>query len=164
MAVDPHDFRQAAGRFATGVTVVTTVAGGVPHAMTANSFVSISLDPVLVLVSVDRGSRWHEAVAEGGVFGVSVLSAAQEHLSRWFADRSRPADDAQFAEVQTEMAEETGVALIIGSLACFECRVTDMHDTGDHSLVIGEVLTMRVAPRGADPLVFFEGGYHSLTS
>jgi flavin reductase (DIM6/NTAB) family NADH-FMN oxidoreductase RutF len=164
VAVDARDLRQAAGRFATGVTVVTTVTGGVPHAMTANSFVSVSLDPLLVLVSVDRGSRWHEAVTDGGVFGVSVLSAAQEHLSRWFADRSRPADDAQFAEVDTELGEHTSVPLIVGALACFECRVTSMHDAGDHSLVVGEVLSIREAPRGADPLVFFEGGYHSLTS
>lgn len=164
MGVSARDLRLAAGRFATGVTVVTTVVDGVPHAMTANSFVSVSLDPVLVLVSVDRGSRWYDAVVDGGVFGVSVLSAAQEHLSRWFADRSRPADEAQFTGVSTREGVETGVPLIDGALATFECRVAELHDAGDHSLVLGEVLAVEEAPRGADPLVFFEGGYHALTT
>src|SRR5687768_6172219 len=104
--------------------------------MTANSFVSVSLDPVLVLVSVDRDSRWHNAVSDGGVFGVSVLSAAQEHLSRWFADRTRPADDAQFTDIETVAGAQTSVPLLVGALATFECRVTAVHDAGDHSLVV----------------------------
>lgn len=160
--IDARSFRDAVGRFATGVTVVTTVLDGIQHAMTANSFTSVSLDPVLVLVSVDRSARFHDVVVEAGVFGVTVLSAAQEATARWFADRGRPRDDTQFADHPYAIGPATGVALLQGALATLECRVHAVHEAGDHSLVVGEVAALTTAPAGADPLVFYAGSYGSL--
>lgn len=96
MAVDPLTFRRVAGRFATGVTVVTTVVGSEHHGMTANSFTTVSLDPPLVLVSVDRQARFHSAVLAAGCYGVSVLSAGRHETARWFATQARPRDELQF--------------------------------------------------------------------
>ena len=159
--IDPRSFRDAVGRFTTGVTVVTTVVGGVQHAMTANSFTSVSLSPLLVLVSVDRTARFHDVVLDAGVFGVSVLSSAQEAAARWFADRGRPRDDTQFADHPYGIGKETGVALLDGALATLECRVWAVHEAGDHSLVLGEVVALSSATSG-DPLVFYAGSYGSL--
>ena len=159
---DPRSFRNAVGRFATGVTVVTTVLDDIPHAMTANSFTSVSLSPLLVLVSVDRAARFHDVVVEAGVFGVSVLSAAQEAAARWFADRDRPRDDTQFADHPHRPGPATGVPLLDGALATLECRVYAVHEAGDHSLVLGEVQDLAMSQTG-DPLVFYAGSYGSLT-
>lgn len=159
--IDHRSFRDAVGRFATGVTVVTTVLDGVHHAMTANSFTSVSLDPLLVLVSVDRAARFHDVVVKAGVFGVSVLSAAQEATARWFADRERPRDDTQFADHPYQVGSSTGVALFDGALATLECRVHSILDGGDHSLVLGEVVALSSMTSG-DPLVFYAGSYGSL--
>lgn len=159
--IDPRWFRDAVGRFATGVTVVTTVVDGVHHAMTANSFTSVSLDPVLVLVAVDRAARFHDSVVGAGVYGVSVLAASQEATARWFADRGRPRDDTQFADHPYSVGPATGVVLFDGALATLECRVHAVHGAGDHSLVVGEVVALTAAPAG-DPLVFYAGVYGSL--
>src|SRR3954452_11520966 len=90
--VDTLEYRRVVGRFATGVTIVTTVADGMHHAMTVNSFTSVSLDPVLVLFCAEKISRFHDAVLQAGTWGVSVLGVEHEGLSRWFATRGRPAD------------------------------------------------------------------------
>lgn len=161
MPIDPQDFRRAAGLFATGVTVVTTRIDGVDHAMTANSFTSVSLDPFLVLVSVDKTARWHAAVAAAQVFGVSILAGSQEEISRLFATRGR-SFDARTAGIAVHDGPVTGVLLVDGSLATFECRVSDTHDAGDHTLVIGEVHAVVAAPAPEEPLVFFGGAYRSL--
>ena len=87
---DPARFRQAMGRLAAGVTVLTTFADGHDHAMTADTLTSVSLDPLLVLVCVENEARWHEAVVDAPFFGVSVLAADQRPLSEWFATRGRP--------------------------------------------------------------------------
>jgi flavin reductase (DIM6/NTAB) family NADH-FMN oxidoreductase RutF len=160
--IDPLAFRRAAGLFATGVTVVTTRVDGVDHAMTANSFTSVSLDPVLVLVSVDKTARWHAAVSQAQLFGVSVLSAAQDATSKLFATRGR-ALDVRAAGIGFHHGALTGVVLFDAALATFECSVTDTHDAGDHTLVVGEVLAIGTPEPDAAPLVFFAGGYRTLT-
>ncbi|HVE62819.1 MAG TPA: flavin reductase family protein [Mycobacteriales bacterium] len=162
--VDPGAFRAVAGRFATGVTVVTTAVGDAHHAMTANSFISVSLDPVLVLVSVDRASRFHDVVLAARVFGVSVLAADQEPVARWFSSRGRPHDLTQFAEHPHRLGERTGVILLDGALATIECSTYAVHDAGDHTLVVGEVVSLAL-PRPDDaPLVFFAGAYGPVPS
>ena len=88
--LDPARFRQAMGRLVAGVSVLTTFSSGHDHAMTADTLTSVSLDPLLVLVCVELDTRWHDAVLEAGVFGVSVLAADQRPLSAWFATRGRP--------------------------------------------------------------------------
>jgi flavin reductase (DIM6/NTAB) family NADH-FMN oxidoreductase RutF len=161
MPLSALSFREAAGRFATGVTVVTTRAGETDHAMTANSFTSVSLDPLLLLVSVDKAARFHRAVLDAGIFGVSVLSGAQVEISRWFARRGRPLDarSAGFGH----RSGTTGVVLFDGALATFECRVSATQDAGDHTIVIGEVVALDIEPGDAKPLVFYRGRYRTLS-
>lgn len=161
MPADSQSFRRAAGLFATGVTIVTARTAGVDHAMTANSFTSVSLDPLLVLVSVAKTARWHAAVTEAQVFGVSVLAADQGATSKLFAARGRPLD-ARAAGVGFHEGVVTGVVLFDAALATFECRVQDRHDAGDHTLVVGAVLAVDTPEPEAAPLVFFRGAYHTL--
>jgi len=158
---DSLSFRRAAGLFATGVTVVTTRVGDVDHAMTANSFTSVSLEPLLVLISVDKTARWHAAIAEAKVFGVSVLKADQAAMSRQFATRGRPLD-VRSAGIAFHEGPETGMVLFDHALATFECAVTDMHDAGDHTLVVASVLDFDTPQPDALPLLFFRGGYRTL--
>src|ERR1700710_1785832 len=89
-APDPSAYRRAMGRFATGVTVVTARAGDIDHAMTANTFTSVSLEPLLVLICVEREARFHDAVIEAGQWGVSVLDGSARAVSEWLATRGRP--------------------------------------------------------------------------
>lgn len=160
--IDPVAFRGVAGRFATGVTVVTALADGDHHAMTANSFTSVSLDPVLVLVSVDRGARFHDVVLRAGAFGVSVLADDQQDAARWFASHGRAHDLTQFADHPHRLGPQTGVVLLERSLATIECTTYAVHEAGDHTLVLGEVVATAL-PRPDDrPLVFFAGSYRAI--
>lgn len=160
-AVDPDRFRAVAGRFATGVTVVTSHHGGRHHAMTANSFVSVSLDPLLVLISVDRRARLHDLVLAAEVWGVSVLRADQEPISRLFASR-RSDTDERLDAVAYEVGSRTGVRLIAGALAHLECSTRTTYDGGDHTLLVGSVLSMRVVDADGPPLLYFGGAYRRL--
>jgi flavin reductase (DIM6/NTAB) family NADH-FMN oxidoreductase RutF len=157
-------FRRVVGHFATGVTVVTTCDGGRHVAMTANSFTSVSLDPVLVLVAVDKNARFHGAVLAAGSFAVNVLAADQEDVSRWFATRGRPDDDEHLERFPHRVGDASGAALFDGALAALECRTWATYDGGDHTLLVGEVLAMEAPRPGADPLLYFKGVYRSLAS
>lgn len=159
--VDPRAFRKVVGRFATGVTVVTTVVDGADHAMTVNSFTSVSLDPVLVLFCAEKASRFHGAVLLSGTWGVSVLADDSADVSAWFASRGRPLR-GQLAGFRYERGQATGAALFSDALATLECRTTAVHDAGDHSIVLGEVLAAAVPRRDARPLLYYEGRYRSL--
>ncbi|MFL6140067.1 MAG: flavin reductase family protein [Frankiaceae bacterium] len=132
--------RQAFGTFATGVTVVTT-GGTEPHAMTANSFTSVSLDPPLVLVSVDRRALMHHALPATGLFAVSVLAADQEEVARHFADPTRTRGVTEFDTVDWLPGRCSGVPLIQGALAQFECELWRTYDGGDHSIFVGRLLS-----------------------
>jgi flavin reductase (DIM6/NTAB) family NADH-FMN oxidoreductase RutF len=166
--VDPLLHRRVVGRFATGVTVVSTRVdgvGGVPgvdHAMTVNSFTSVSLEPVLVLVCIDSTARFHAAVLQSGTWGVSVLAAHQEAVSREFATRGRDRSE-QFANVPVHAGGVTGVALVDGALATLECRTVSTLEAGDHTVLVGEVLALDVPDETAEPLLFLEGRYRVLS-
>ena len=160
--VDPLLHRRVVGRFATGVTVVSTRAGEVDHAMTVNSFTSVSLEPVLVLVCIDRTARFHAAVLASGTWGVSVLAAHQEAVSREFATRGRDRSE-QFASVPVHAGRATGVALVDGALATLECRTVSTLEAGDHTVLVGEVLALDVPDETAEPLLFLEGRYRVLS-
>lgn len=157
-------FRRAVGRFPTGVTLCTTVtASGTHHGITANSFTSVSLDPVLVLVSIEKVARFHDEVLRSRVFGVSVLGAEHEAVSRRFARRGRPETLDQFDGVPHGFGAETGCILLSEALAVFECRVWSQCDGGDHTLVVGEVLTLATPrPETSPPLLYHEARYRSL--
>lgn len=156
--VDSLAYRRAIGRFATGVTVVTTFAGQHDHAMTANSVTSVSLDPVLMLVSVEQDSRWHEAVAESGVWGVSILGAHDRPSAEWLASPGRPLH-GQLDRIAHHRGPRTGVALLDGALATLECRTFAAHPAGDHTLVVGEVVSVHSPARVDAALVHFRGRY-----
>lgn len=160
--VDVDVFRQAMGRFATGVTVVSAPGTATqPHAMTANAVTSVSLDPCLLLVCVEQEARFHEAVVDGGAFGVSVLGADQRRVAQWLATRGRPLV-GQLAQVPHHAGPATGVPLVTGALSTLECSVQSLHDAGDHTIVVGRVLAVAVAERGDEPLVWYRGGYRRL--
>ncbi|NVI88921.1 flavin reductase family protein [Actinomadura sp. BRA 177] len=151
--------RRTFGTFATGVTVVT-VGGAAPHAMTANAFTSVSLDPPLVLVCVGHDAVMHDCMAAGR-FGVSVLSDGQEAVARHFADRGRPLGAAQFSGVGCRTGPLTGAPLIEGALAHIECEVQRRCDGGDHTIFIGRLLGMDLFANG-DPLLFYRGRFRLL--
>ena len=161
-SVDLDSFRDALGRFVSGITVVTTrSADGVDHAMTANAFTSVSVDPFLVLVCVEKIARFHEAVLQSGRWAVSVLGENAIEASNWFATRGRPLE-GQLSGFPFTRGEETGAVLLVDALATMECRTIGIYDGGDHDIVVGEVLSV-AAPRPDDrPLVYFRGKYHIL--
>jgi flavin reductase (DIM6/NTAB) family NADH-FMN oxidoreductase RutF len=160
--VDTDEYRRVVGHFATGVTVVTTYAGGVQHAMTTNSFTSVSLDPVLVLVAVERRARFHDSVLSSGTFAVNVLAADQEDLSRWAATRGR--DGSEVSKWPFAAGAETGAAVFDGVLAALECRTYGTHPGGDHTLLVGEVVSLAAPRPDADPLLFYKGRYRVMAS
>ncbi|GAA3143533.1 hypothetical protein GCM10010449_73870 [Streptomyces rectiviolaceus] len=130
-------FRQTAGRFPTGVTVVSTVVDGQPHGTTVNSFTTVSMDPLLVLVSLGRSSRLHDHVLNGWRFAVTVLSDRQEGDARWFADPARPVGREAFGGRPWSAAPYSGAPVLLDGVAYFDCAVEDAHPAGDHTLLLG---------------------------
>ena len=159
-ALDALEYRRVVGRFATGVTVVTTVADGEHHAMTCNSFTSVSLEPVLVLFCAEKIARFHDVVLTTGTWAVSVLAQGQEHVSRHFAVRGRSLE-GQFDDLPHRHGPVTGAAVLEGALAALECRTVSTTDAGDHTVVIGEVLGLGVPDPTGDPLLYYEGRYRA---
>jgi flavin reductase (DIM6/NTAB) family NADH-FMN oxidoreductase RutF len=160
--VHSDEFRRVVGHFATGVTVVTTYAEGTHHAMTANAFTSVSLDPVLVLVAIERRARFHEAVLAAGTFAVNVLAADQEDLSRWASTRGR--DGSEVFRWPFAVGAASGAAVFDGVLAALECRTYATHPGGDHTLVVGEVAALSAPRPHADPLLYYKGLYRVMAS
>jgi flavin reductase (DIM6/NTAB) family NADH-FMN oxidoreductase RutF len=154
--VDAAGFRQALAQFASGVTVVTTRdAGGQPMGLTVSAFSSVSLQPPLILVSVDAGSETHSGFRDSGVFGVSILAEGQDPVSRLFARPGR----SKFAEIPL-VTGSRGVPLVPDALAHIECEVRAAHPAGDHVLYVGEIVSLSVRP--GRPLVYHRGGYRRL--
>ena len=147
-------FRRTLGMFATGVTVITTRSGDTVHGMTANAFMSVSLRPPLVLVSVDRRARMSNLLHEGTRFGVNVLEAGQESLSDHFAGRA--VEDA--SEPRFELVHDT--PLVEGALAHLVARVVRSYWGGDHSLFLGQVEYAHYGE--GEPLLFHGGRYERL--
>ena len=160
-AVGVSAFREAMGEFPTGVTVVTVAAGhGSMHGTTVNSFSSVSLDPMLVLVCLNENSCGLDLIERAGAFAVNVLSAGQQDLSRWFASRHRPAGQEMFDGVPFEPGE-TGCPVLADAAASFDCLVRQSHRAGDHVIVLGEVVALVHRPQ-QEPLIFHSGTYKSL--
>ena len=157
---DPGNLRSCFGMFTTGITVVTA-GRTVPQGMTANSFASVSLDPALVLVCVRRESPMHEVVLSEEAFAVSVLSAHQEQVARYFANKKRPRGEGEFDLIDTIPGTHTGAPIISGSLAWLECSLAAVYDGGDHSIFLGSVLDLGRSGT-SDALLFFRGDFHRL--
>lgn len=159
--VDPVVFRRVFGRFATGVTVLTTVADGHDHAMTANTLTSVSIDPLLMLVCLRREGRFHDAVLEAGTWGVSILPATARGAAAWLATPGRPLH-GQLDRIPHGRGPATGVPLLDDALAHLECRTTAVHEGGDHSIVVGEVVTLAGPDEVGEALLFYRGEFRSL--
>ena len=150
---ESRELRNALGRFATGVTVVTALHEGKPHGMTANAFVSVSLDPPLVLVSLGNQSSMHRVLPAARRFGISVLAENQENLSNYFAGR-------KVGEPPVRYFHRSAIPLIEGAVAHFVVEVADMHPAGDHTLYIARVEHFEY--REGRPLLFHGGKYGQL--
>jgi flavin reductase (DIM6/NTAB) family NADH-FMN oxidoreductase RutF len=154
--IDPWIYRRTCAQFATGITVVTTLdSEGRPHGMTVNSFSSVSLDPPLVLVSIDLRNAILGHFISSSWFAINILAEHQEELSRRF---SSPSAD-RFREVNWH-AGASGTPLLDGVLAQLECSVVKTFEVGDHTVLIGEV--QRGGFSEGKPLVYFDSGYRSL--
>jgi len=161
-SVTPAEFRAALGQFASGITIMSTLQDGVAHAMTANAFTSLSLDPPLVLVCVDKGVRMHAAVLDCGYWAVSVLAGDQRPIADRFARSGRDLY-TQFDGIGTAAGPKTGCLVIEGALSWLECRTWATYDGGDHTIVVGEVLSLGVGdPAQAGALIYYAGGYREL--
>jgi flavin reductase (DIM6/NTAB) family NADH-FMN oxidoreductase RutF len=155
------EFRRAAGRFATGIAIVSTVHEGVDHAMTVNAFTSVSLDPLLVLFCPEKIARFHDVVLEAGQWAVSILGAEAREASQWFATRGRPLA-GQLDGWKIQRGPHTGAAIFTQAIAALECRTHAVHDGGDHSIVVGEVLGVSLPAPDATPLIYYSGAYRTL--
>lgn len=149
---DEAQLRAAFGTFATGVAVVTAqTQDGRPMGMTINSLTSLSLSPALLLWSVAKKSRSHDDYVAASHFAIHVLGAHQEHLCRQF---TRHTHEERFQGIELAF-NARGVPLLADPLACFECATHACHDGGDHTIVVGKILSARLSH--GKPLLFFRG-------
>ena len=157
MAVSEDEFRSALSCFASGISVVTTKdAAGDPHGITVSAFCSVSLDPPLVLICIEKTTVSHDAFTESNAFVVNILDESQMHLSERFA---APWDD-KFDNIEIRPGID-GIPVLTGALANIECRVRQAMDGGDHSIFVGEVEKTLV--RDGAPLVYFRGMYGTVS-
>ena len=152
--MDATLLRTVMGRFATGVTVLTFLSEGRPSGMTANAFMSVSMNPPLVLISIRRESQVNRFMGEGVRFGINVLAESQIELCRHFAGRVSPGTEVPFVY-------QGGVPLLAGSLAHLAVRAVNVVESGDHLLYISAVEYVRLGTQ-RKPLVFFTGGYRQV--
>ncbi|HLF83604.1 MAG TPA: flavin reductase family protein [Blastocatellia bacterium] len=157
MPVSKDEFRAALSRFISGVTVVTTLGkDNRPAGITVSAFSSVSLEPPLVLACIDRHASLHDHLTEGSYFAVNILAEDQQGVSRLFASR----DEDRFDGARYGWGV-SGVPLLDGALACIECRVVYAYPGGDHTIIVGEVESTRIAEH--KPLAYYRGGYAHLT-
>ena len=157
MTIDPDSFRSVLGRFASGITVVTTLdAEHRDVGMTVSAFCSVSLCPQLVQVCIDHAASLYAALVGNARYGVSILAAEQEALSRRFAT----AESTRRFEGIGYRRGESGVILLDDALAHLECRIVASHEVGDHTMFVGEVES--ASARSARPLLYYRGGYAQL--
>ena len=157
----PDEFRVVMGHFATGISVVTTFDGGSPSGITVNAFSSVSLEPALVMVALDRGRFITPMVRATGRYAVNVLGAEQQALSDCFAHApARPGELGREAFCGASWhAGPTGLPLLDGAIATLECSVEETFSAGDHDLFIGRVDSMEQVRADAAPLLYFRRRY-----
>lgn len=149
------------GHFASGVTVMTTRLNGQLHGMTVSAFASVSLEPLLVLVSIEKATLMHRLLLKSRVFAINILPEREEATSRFFADNSR-LGKPEFAPASYETGV-TGAPLLRTATASLEARVSADYEGGDHTIFLGEVVAVEVRS-GDAPLIFYRGGYTGLRS
>lgn len=156
MPLDPDTFRAVLGRFASGVTIITTRLGDADYGMTVSSFCSLSLEPPLVVACIDRQAEMHDLLLPGLRIVVSILSATQEALSRRFSEEH----GARRFEGIAFTRDRRGIVLPDEVLARLDCSVRQRHDGGDHTLVVAEV--DGATTHDLRPLLYYRGGYAEL--
>ncbi|WP_425086179.1 flavin reductase family protein [Streptomyces hainanensis] len=171
-----EEFRGAMARLAAGVVLLTAHdeedgPRGAPAGMTATAFMSVSLEPPLVLASVRTGSRMDEVLERQPLWAASLLTEEQRPVAGRFAMKGRLSDRLLFQDVPHLLGETTGAPLLKGALATIECRTEQRVAAGDHTLLIGRVLTAALPPAtagrgpqaaGGGPLLYYRAGYHRL--
>ncbi|MFE0773836.1 flavin reductase family protein [Streptomyces sp. NPDC058861] len=166
--VSNEEFRAAMSRLASGVVLVTAHdpddgPRGEDVGMTATAFTSVSLDPPLVLIGLRNGSRMDDLLTDVPVWAVSILSENQRHVAGRFSMKNRVSDRLLFADLPYTRGGASGAPLIGGALAVLECRTENRVVAGDHTLVVGRVLTADASPAdGSGPLAYFRGRYRHL--
>lgn len=148
-------FRDAMGKFATGVTVITTDIDGEPHGMTANAFMSVSLNPKLVLISIKENAKMLDKINRSGKFAVNILSGDQQEVSMLFAGQIKEKREPEFDRLNE-------ISVVKDALANIVCSVYGKQVAGDHTLFLGEVED--IVLREGNPLTFFAGKYGQLTA
>ncbi|MCX5147026.1 flavin reductase family protein [Streptomyces sp. NBC_00320] len=168
--VSNNEFRAAMSRLAAGVCLITAHEnpltpdgpGGEDVGMTATAFMSVSLEPPLVLVSLREGSRMDDLLAEQPLWAVSVLADHQVQVAGRFSMKNRISDRLLFADLPYVRGEVSGAPLLTGALATLECRTENRVEAGDHTLVVGRVLTSALPSPDSPPLTYFRGRYRHL--
>jgi flavin reductase (DIM6/NTAB) family NADH-FMN oxidoreductase RutF len=158
VAVDAETFREIMSRWASGITVVTCRRDGEAHGMTASAFCSVSLEPPLVLVCIDRRHRTHRFIREQGAFGVHILGAEMEGLSNrcagFLGERGHCLEDLP------HRTEVTGAPILNDALSWMDCTLWETYEGGDHTIYVGEIQAGGAGDGG--PLLWFERGYRRL--
>jgi flavin reductase (DIM6/NTAB) family NADH-FMN oxidoreductase RutF len=158
LSVSSDEFRAVLGRFPSGVTVVTTTGtDGADQGMTVSAFASVSLDPPLVLICIERTASAHDALTAAPGFIVNILSASQEQIARRFSI----VDIDRFEGVGYSRSG-SGYAVLDDVLGVIECSTFALHEAGDHTIIVGQVETANA--RSGSPLLYYRGGYAQLGS
>ncbi len=156
MSISKEEFRHALGKFASGVTVVTTKDdSGKLFGITVSAFCSVSLEPPLILVCIEKSAGSHHAFEQSNAFVVNILSENQTHLSNHFASHA----DDKFAEIKFRRGIEN-LPVLENVLVNLECRLTNSHDEGDHTIYVGQVETATISEE--KPLVYWHGDYRQI--
>lgn len=163
MVVTPDLFKEAMRLWATGVTIVTAQYNSICHGMTVSSFTSIALEPPLVMISLQQGTKTRELVLASDHFGVSILNEDQHEISDRFAGRIMGIED-RFEGLDVFILM-TGSPLLKDSLACFDCKIVHYYEAGTHTIILGEVLAVHLNERSLEklkPLIYFNRSYHNI--
>lgn len=151
--MDSREFRNAMGKFATGITVVTTEYNGDTMGMTVNAFMSVSLDPKLIAISIDENARMYDKLQKTKKFGISVLTEDQQDIAMIFA-RQKEKDR------EIPVIKQDDIPVIDGSIATLSCHVKETAEAGDHMIFIAEVTELQM--NEGDPIIFYSGKYRAL--
>jgi len=157
--LDKASFRHVMGHFASGVTIMTTSAAGRMHGMTVSAFASQSLDPLLILVSVERSTVMHQLVTDSGAFAINILDEHGEGTARFFADNAR-LKGPEFRDGAYHLGR-TGSPILAEATGYLEATVDRTLDAGDHTIIVGRVVALKIV-RDAPPLIYYRSGYRGL--
>jgi flavin reductase (DIM6/NTAB) family NADH-FMN oxidoreductase RutF len=160
MTLDPEKLRAAMRAWSAGVAVATAVHEGKKHGATVNSFTSISLEPAMITISLQKSARTHDLILKSRAFGLTILSVEQSNISDLFAGKMTDVKD-RFDGLQTQTLV-TGSPLIVGGLAWLDCRVVETFDAGNSTLFIAEVLAAQNTGNG-QPLIYHSRKYWELS-